>query len=255
MRDVEFFQGVPQRPVTVAGYEVVTPAFYSDYSQISAVWVTPLDRIRELLPSRRLHPLRLTPRRGVTVIVAYEYRDTTLGPYNEVAVGFPVTVDKKAAVLAGLRRFQAEGGSIFIWQMPVTTAIARDTGVEVAGYPKYLADIDITDEARLATCRLAEGNRHILTLRLRHRKSREQQQRMRYEPVTVKGDRLLRGMSVTNFRSSRMSFTGRGVELELGDHPLADQLRHLELGRVIMASYAPAVQSVLSPPLESWPLE
>lgn len=251
---MEFFEEVPQHPATVAGHEVVTPAFYYDYSQVAAVWVTPLERIRELLPSGRLHPLRLTPRRGVTVIAAYQYRDSTLGPYNEVAVGFPVTVDKQVPVLAGLGRFQTRGGSIFIWQLPVTTEIARDLGVETAGYPKFLADIAIQAEGGLAACRLAEGGRLILTLRLRYRKPRVRPPRVRYEPVTVKGDRLVRSAWITNTARAAQSFSGRGVELELGDHPLADQLRRLELGRVLLASYAPVVQSVLSPPLESWPL-
>jgi len=254
MRDVEFFAGVPQQPVSVAGYEGVTPAFYYDYSQASVVLATPLERIRELLPSPRLYPLRLTPRSGVTVIVAYQYRDSDIGPYSEVAIGFPVTVDRNSPVLVELRRFQVEGGSVFIWQLPVTTAIARDLGVEVAGYPKFLADIEFADEAGLATCRLAEGGKHILTLRLRHRKPRPRSERTRMMPVTVKGDRLLRGMATNNIPQAAVAFGGRGVELELGDHPLADQIRRLEMGRVLMASYAPANQTILSPPLESWPL-
>jgi len=254
MRDVEFFAGVPQRLITAAGYEVTIPTFYYDYSQASVVLVTPLERIRELLPSHRLYPLRLTPRSGVTVIVAYEYRDTDIGPYNEVAIGFPVTVDRNSPVLTELRRFQTQGGSVFIWQLPVTTAIARDLGVEAAGYPKFLADIEMGDEAGLATCRLAEEGRHILTLRLRHRKPRRRSERTRMWPVTVKGDRLLRGPAVNNIPQAAVAFHGRGVELELGDHPLADQLRRLEMGRATMASYAPANQTILSPPLESWPL-
>jgi Acetoacetate decarboxylase (ADC) len=254
MRDTEFFAGVPQHPVTVAGCEFPSPTFYYDFSQANVVAVTPLERIRELLPSPRLYPLRLTPRSGVTVIVAYEYRDSDIGPYNEVAVGFPVTVDRNAPVVTELRRFQVQGGSVFIWQLPVTTAIARDLGVEVAGYPKFLADIDFGAEGGLVTCRLAEGGRHILTLRLRHRSPRRRDERVRYEPVTVKGDRLLRGLGISNIPRAAVTFNGRGVELELGDHPLAERLRRLEMGRVIMASYAPANQLVLAPPLESWPL-
>jgi len=254
MRDMEFFAGVPQRLITAAGYEVTIPTFYYDYSQASVVLVTPLERIRELLPSPRLYPLRLTPRSGVTVIVAYQYRDTDIGPYNEVAIGFPVTVDRNSPVLTELRRFQVQGGSVFIWQLPVTIAIARDLGVEAAGYPKFLADIEMGDEAGLATCRVSAGERHILTLRLRHRKPRRRLERTRMWPVTVKSDRLLRGLAVNNIPQAAVAFHGRGVELELGDHPLADGLRHLEMGRVIMASYAPANQTILSPPLESWPL-
>ena len=254
MRDMEFFAGVPQRLITAAGYEVTIPTFYFDFAQASVVLATPLERIRELLPSPRLYPLRLTPRSGVTVVVAYQYRDTDIGPYNEVAIGFPVTVDRSSPVLTGLRRFQVEGGSVFIWQLPVTTAIARDLGVEAAGYPKFLADIEFTDEAGLATCRVSAGERHILTLRLRHRKPRPRSERARTGPVTVKGDRLLRGMATNSISQAAVAFHGRGVELELGDHPVADQIRRLEMGRVLMASYAPANQMILSPPLESWPL-
>jgi len=253
---VRFFEGVPQQPVSVAGYEGPMPAFYYDYAQASVALLTPLDRIRELLPSPRLHPLRLTPRSGVTAIAAYEYRDTDLGPYNEVGIGFPVTVDRPAPMLTELRRFQAQGGSVFIWQLPVTAVIARDLGIEVAGYPKFLADIDFRAEGGLVTCRVAAGGRHLLTLRLRHRPPRRRRglERSRMLPVTVKGDRLLRAPSVASVPRSAVAYGGRGVEVELGDHPLADQLRRLEMGRVLLSSYAPANQMVLSSPLESWPL-
>ena len=254
MRDLEFFAGVPQHPVMVAGYDGPSPAFYYDYSQTAVALATPLERIRELLPSPRLYPLRLTPRSGVTVIGVYEYRDTDIGPYNEVVIGFPVTVDRNAPVLTELRRFQVHGGSLFVWQLPVTTAIARDIGVELAGYPKFLADIGISDEAGLVTSWAAEGDRHLLTLRLPHRPPRRREVRVRAMPVTVKGDRLLRSASIARVSREAVAYDGRGVELELGDHPVAEGLRRLQMGRVIMASYAPANQMVLPGPTESWPL-
>ena len=142
---------------------------------------------------------------------------------------------------------------MFIWQLPVTTAIARDLGVEVAGYPKFLADIDFARRGRAGHLPGGRGERHILTLRLRHRQAPARgAERTRMVPVTVKGDRLLRGM-VASIPQAAVAFDGRGVELELGDHPLADQMRRLEMGRVLMASYAPANQILFSP-LESWPL-
>jgi hypothetical protein len=254
-RDLDFFRGVPQRLITVAGYVRPTPAFFYDGSEADVYLATPLERIRELLPSRRLHPLRLTPRSGVTLIVASEYRDSDLGTYREVIIGFPVTVDRNAPVTTELRRFMAQGGSVYIWQIPVTTTIARDVGVEVAGSRRFLAEIDFRAEAGLVTCRLGEGERHILTLRLRHRPPVKRDVRLRALPVTVKGDRLLRATTVTRIPRAAVVYDGRGVELDLGDHPLAGELRRLRLGRVIMASYAPANQSILGPPLESWPLD
>jgi hypothetical protein len=254
-RDLEFFRGVPQRLITVAGYVRPTPAFYYDFSETDVLLATPLDRIREVLPSRRLHPLRLTPRSGVIMIMAADYRDSDLGPYRAVLIGFPVSVDRNAPVTTELRRYMARGGSLYIWQMPVTTGIARDVGAETAGLRRFQADIDFADESGVATCRLAEGGKCILTLQVRHRPPVPRETRLHTRPVTVEGGRLLGSTAITRIPRAAVAFNGRGVSLELGDHPLADQLRHLSLGRVIMASYGPANQSILSPTLESWPLE
>jgi hypothetical protein len=254
MRDNRFFEGIPQHQISWEHGETFTPTFFYDTAQLSVVFVTPLDRIRELLPSDQLHPLRITPRSALTVISAYKYRDCDIGPYNEVLVGFPVSVHKRAPVLAGLRRFMAKGGAIWIWQLPVTTEIARDLGVSIAGYPKFLADIEFGSEAGIATCRLREGDRDILSLRVKHGRPRQAGIRMRYEPVTVKDDHLLRSIAVSNYPHATRSFSGRTATLELGDHPLADQIRRLSPGRVLMVSYAPDSQVILTSPFESWPL-
>lgn len=254
-RDLDFFRGIPQRLITVAGYARPTPAFFYDSVQTDVLLATPLDHIRELLPSHRLHPLRLTPRSGATMIMASEYRDSDLGSYREVLIGFPVGVDRNAPVAVELRRFIAQGGSLYIWQMPLTTSIARDVGGEVAEARRFLAEIDILDEPGSVTCRLAEDGRQVLTLRVRHRPPVERERRLRTLPVTVKGDRLVRATAITRIRRSAVAYDGRGVELELGDHPLSDQLRRLSPGRVITASYYPSNQSIVSAPLESWPLD
>lgn len=254
MRDMRFFEGVPHREIVWGDYEVFTPAFYYDFAQLTVALAAPLDRIEALLPARWLYPLRPAPRSGVAVIAAYQYRDCDLGPYNEVLIGFPVAVGRRLPVLAGLRRFAFHGGAISIWQLPVTTPIARDLGIEIAGYPKFLADIAFTSEARATACRLDEGGRHILTIRVKHGPCRGDPARMRVEPITVKGDRVLRSAATMSIPTVARSWRGRGVELTLGDHPLADAIRRLDLGRVLMAAYSSNAQSILSSPVESWPL-
>lgn len=254
MRDLRFFEGVPQRTVGGEGREVPIPTFYYGFSQLVVVLATPLERIGELLPAPWLHPCRLTPLSGVTVIAAFQYRDSDIGPYNEVLVGFPVGVHRREPMLRGLRRFNLRGGAIFIWQLPVTSALVRDLGVEMAGYPKFLADIDFEADGRTAACQLREGGKDILGVRMEHRAPRPVAARRRVEPITVKGDRVLRSHAVMGIPEAAQAYGGRGVEVELGDHPLADRIRELRLGRVLLAGYEPRTQSILTPPVESWPL-
>ncbi len=115
-RDLEFFRGVPQRLITVAGYVRPTPAFFYDSSEADVYLATPLARIRELLPSRRLYPLRLTPRSGLTLIVATEYRDSDLRLKVGVAVpggagSAPLELHVELRDPSGPMRPSAPGGS------------------------------------------------------------------------------------------------------------------------------------------------
>jgi hypothetical protein len=48
------------------------------------------------------------------------------------------------------------------------------------------------------------------------------------------------------------SKSGEDVKLELGEHPIADELRALNLGRVLSYSYCPLAQGILTPVFESF---
>lgn len=134
MRDAPFFQGVPQHAIPWRGSTVMSPSFYYDFTMLTAMFLAPLRGLAALLPSRRLYPLRITPWHGVLYLAAYEYRDTDIGPYNEVAISIPVSMDRPSIPFTGIlwpRPAEPDG---FLVHLPVTTAIAMDLGVESAAY-------------------------------------------------------------------------------------------------------------------------
>ena len=141
MRNSDFFQQIAHVDVPWGDRTISVPLFYYDISAIGVAFLTPLDKIRKLLPSPCMHPLRVTPWHGMTTINAYEYRDCDLGPYNEVAVGFPITIDQASPVFTGLVRKLPGVPKVYVHHLPVTTEIARDAGVEFANYPKFVASI------------------------------------------------------------------------------------------------------------------
>ncbi len=252
-RNLDFFKGIPQISVQVGKYVTRMPLFYYDFAALMVTFVTPLERIRALLPSPVMHPLRLTPWHGVTLFSAFEYRDTDIGPYNEFAMNFPITLHKPAAVLTGLLKGMSEGLTTYVWQLPVTTVIARDLGVEHAGYPKFLADIRFDRHDDWIDCRVAEGDSHILTLSARQRPL-QQADRMRYQVVNVHHDRILWGMASAYLGRMSVSRDPSDVRLKLGDHPIAQALRRLNLGRMIDYRYCPEGQLILNSILESYRL-
>ena len=254
MIEQNFFEKIEQVDFTSGGHSYRTPVFYLDATAISAGFLTPLQRLREILPSPRLQPLRATPWHGVTVITAFEFRETDIGPYNEVAIAIPITLDKSAPVFTGLRHHMAKGPMIYVHHLPVTTEIARFAGVEFYGYPKFIAKIDFAREGDWLHCHLAEGDRSILTLSAKEIDVKPEA-RWRSDCITVREGRLIRSEIMFNQKSLGVSRNRREVRLDLGDHPISDELRSLNLGRMLELRYLPHYEAILSGPLESFALQ
>jgi len=252
MRDTSFFEPVQQIRTTTAGYECPSPVFYYDMMSVSAMFATPLDRVRSLLPSERLHPLTIAPRKAVTAIGFIEYRDSDIGPYNELTIGFPVTIDRRAPMLIGMLRGMKTGSASYVWHLPVTTEIARDLGIAVAGYPKILADITIDDDDEWIHCRAAAAGQEILNLSIRKPKTKRVNRRWPSDILTTRERFVQRTPAVSNVRHMGASMKADDAQLETGDHPIGAEVDSLELGRVLGTGYLPDSQLILAAPIDGW---
>jgi len=251
MRDLSFYQQVDHLPKDCRGQRLYLPVFYYDVTTVIAGFLTPLERVRALLPSPRMKPLRATPWHAVTIISCFEYRDSDAGPYNEIAIAFPFTMDHSAPVLTGLLKEIAQGPLAYVYKLPVTTEIAYWFGVDFYNYPKFLADIEFTREGGWIRCRLAEGGRNILTLSARQLPVKASP-RWRFHGITIRDDRILRSEVIVNVRRQAISRNPAHVELELGDHELGQELSRLNLGRMVHLQYLPECQTTLSGVVESY---
>ena len=134
--------------------------------------------------------------------------------------------------------------------LPVTTEIAREVGAEFAGYPKFVADIEFVEEGNWLTCKLSADDQDVLTLRGR-KLDLERVPRYRVSPITYRRGYILRSAFVISARDMGNSKSGNDVEMELGEHRIAEELRELKLGRVLGYGYCPQAQGILTPVFES----
>ena len=118
------------------------PILYRDASAISAVFRVPPARVVAALGNLRLEPVRIAGKSTV-VLTVFTYRDTTVGPYNELAItSYVRPLDD--------RRFRS--AAFWVHALPVTTPEACAAGLDIWGYPKWVAPIDYTqDGATIAT--------------------------------------------------------------------------------------------------------
>jgi hypothetical protein len=253
VRNLDFFEEIEHREVPWGEKTICIPVFYYDAMTMEALFAATLTKLQAWMPSPRMRPLRLTPWHGMISISAMEYRDSDIGPYNEVSISVPFTLDRPSPILTGILRKAPEEPRAFIRHLPVTTEIARDLGVEFAGYPKILASIEFEREADRVTCHVVEDNQHILTFSGRQLET-HQAPRVRMHVFTSRKGRLLRSELILSERQQAASKKAAHAQLELGDHPIAQELKALNLGRMLAYQYTPQYQSILTPVIESFAL-
>ncbi len=254
MLDNGFFAEIEHREVPWGERSVYVPVFYQEATTVSAVFSASLRKVRALLPSPRLHPIRVSPRRCLVSISAHEFRRSDIGPYNEVGISVPFTLDTAASVIDNIFGRQHGEPNIFIRHLPVTTRIACDLGVEFAGYPKFVARIDFDDQTQWRACRLEEDRRHILTL-VGRKLATHDAARSRIHCYTLRNGRLLRSEMLVSSRPLGSSENPAYVKLDLGTHPIAQELQGLDIGRLMNYAYTPSYQMILTPVIESFPAQ
>jgi hypothetical protein len=246
----DFFSEIAHVEVPWGERSIWVPLFYRDMAVLRVAYLASAAKLREWLPSGRMHPLRITPGQGVLSISAYCYRDCDIGPYNEVSISVPFTLDKPSPLFTG---FLGRGPSEldgYIHHLPVTTQVARDAGVEFAGYPKFVAEIDFEVGKEWVICRLAQGGRDVLTMSGRVGELRDGR-RSRQNAYTARSGRLLRSQAMASACQVTGSKNPADLRLELGEHPIADELRQVGIGRMLGYGYVPSMQLILTPVIES----
>ncbi len=175
--------------------------------------------------------------------VSMEHADGTsqmLAPYGEIGVLALATRGK--AQVKGLGMLRAALGSVqgFILDLPVTTAEARDGGRDVYGMAKFVADMDFTEEPGHRKVVLSEEEAHIFTLDVRT-SGPVVADRAPTTTYSVHHGQLIE--TVVRFEGHRQAgLRGRASTLVLGEHPVADRLRSLDVVTqpLVVASYLDA---------------
>jgi len=165
----DFFAGTrPGTEVTKGTATFELPILYFRDDVFAAFYTADERRVRALLPSDRLFPVTLPRGRALVGIAAFNYIDTSIGPYGELGVVVPTVHGRKPRVpiLPGFLEARYPGFGNVVLHLPVTKTIARDAGRGQWGYTKFVADMHFRSTPEHFECRLSEADAHILTLRV-----------------------------------------------------------------------------------------
>lgn len=252
MRGSPFFDGVRQIDVAKEPHEMKVPIFYFDGSAITLIFPAKLNRLRALLPDPRFQPVRIAPGVGAVAISCFEYRDTDIGAYNELAIA-PVICDsplrRNRPGRELLRTRQTGQFHAYVHHLPVTTEIARLGGRHLYNYPKFLASIDFSESADTSECRLSEGQAHILTIKAARISAKGSREMQLFSNVWMDRQPQSSEFKINALSFGESSRPGK-AQIELGHgHPIADELDRLLLSqRALHLQTMPQFEGILYGP-------
>ncbi len=140
-----FFRVNQSKAATTEG-DVELPILYFDTSNTLAFFTASHKAARALLQGTGLKPAVRLGGQTLVGMSFYEYRQTSVGAYNEVGLAIPVVGQKDKRIIHRmtdlLRPAERRDMAFYVVDLPVTTELANAAGRQIWGYPKFVTAID-----------------------------------------------------------------------------------------------------------------
>jgi hypothetical protein len=244
-----FFKHVKQWEIESKGFKGRLPLFYYDSLSFTAIYTAATRHVKKLLPLPDMYPVEFIPGRALAAFTAFKYRHTDIDPYNEFSIAFLITYKRiPIPFFTILRGLMKNIFSAYVWQLPVTTELARIGGVAFYGYPKFIADITFHQDNNWIYCELSQKGKMILSLKGQKLNSATGGL-ARYITYSVLDDIPIRTNIHINPLETAKTGNKRAAVLEVGtDHPIANTLNRIDLSvKPIQYQYSARQQAILFP--------
>lgn len=219
------------RHFQIDGRELVYPTDFRDGSSCMGLFLVDAARANQLIADSGFTVAQMVPGKAILSLNCVHYTDSDCGSYEEIALAFFVDREGRGLRLPFISNWYdllRSGIASYTWRLPVTTVLARDAGIEMWGFPKVLAEIDYQcSDERANFCWRSDGET-VLRYALPARGTRQP------DTFTAPVYSVFEQEHHVSYLTQSYRNTGyhlRGAELQLGAHPVADELRSLGLPR------------------------
>ncbi len=220
----------------IQGRTVTMPCHVRDACSATATWLVSARAAQALLRGPGLEIAEVLPGRGLLSIACINYIDNDLGDYDEISIALFVRrrgersrvpyVGAAADMMRGLL-------PTHIIHLPVSQSFTCEAGKTIWGFPKTVDDIDFDTSGDRARCVWSKDGVNVLKLSLP-----KGGQKTFPEQILRTYSYIAGALHETQFASSAEGLGVRlgGANIELGPHPIADELRSLGLPKPALMS-------------------
>ena len=242
----DFFKDVQTRKVAIpsTGELCELPLLGVKGTQMVSFHSATRSKVVELLPTPALVPADLGSDKTIIGVIAIEYHKRNIQNYSEVVIVIPVRIGAGAAAptIQDLLADDMGGSTLLVRHIAVTTRSAEIVGNELLGYAKFIGDIRFVDMPDERICVFSEGGQEILRYSVGVSEEYGEYERNTLSVCTYKNDQVYK---LTYSSQTRFANAPDRSTLILGDHPLAEILKTLDISpKPLMAKYSPHFQLI-----------
>ncbi len=220
-----------QRTFNLEGKELAYPTIFRDGSNSIGLYSVPTKVANEIIADSGFSCAEIMPGKTAMSLICVHYEDTDCGQYEEIAMAFFVKhtgKQKKFGIPYLSTWMDLIRGKVasFTWCLPVSTTISRDCGIQMWGFPKTLETIEYENQNGRTKSTWVVDGKPVLSFSVKSEGERDS------APISPPVYTNYEGKPHVSYLTQTYTNTGYhmgGGELELGDHPVADQLRRLGL--------------------------
>jgi hypothetical protein len=222
-------QAAEPRSYEIEGQTVTMPLVVQHADAAVATFLVNASKARGLLPGPELDVVELIPGRALLTISCIDYIENDLGRYNEISLSFFVRERGQAPAipyvgsLADLVRGRLP---TYIYRLPVTTTLSLEAGCQIWGFPKVLHDIRFRTKGDRYQCAWDADGKKVFRFSVQKggRRTMPETELKTYSYIdgALHSTRFVQSVDELGTRLG-------GARIELGDHPIADELRDLGL--------------------------
>ncbi|SFQ02552.1 Acetoacetate decarboxylase (ADC) [Amycolatopsis arida] len=205
----------------IQGERVTMPVRVRDGTACSAMFAVRAPAARAVLAYSGMDVAEPVPGYAVCSLVFVRYVDSDLGPYHEFGVAFLVR--------------SPVGRGVFIHWLPVNQPFTLDAGRSIWGFPKVLADIDLSLAGRTRRCVVRHDGQLVVDLTVKPGVPMPGRAGATNVDAYTWQDGVLR-RTPWDLRAGRVRSRPGGAVLRLGEHPIAEELRRMGLPTTALAT-------------------
>jgi len=251
---VDFFRGLSKTRVDSPIGPTFTPNFYYRMSSARLTMLARSSAIRARLPEE-LEPLELAPGIGLASVVFFRYDVADIDFYTEAAVGVAVRPARhgRLGFLDLVTDLKNDHLHTYVFSLPVNTEIAQVRGHDGYGFPKWVTELDVDIDTSTSTARVANdaGGLDVAFSAPTPAQSafRSGERVSSLTSYTEVDGRWQSTLNQTNILAAGSATLPRGVELELGEGRMSDDIRALRPMRTLRLDVATEAQAALHMPV------